>query len=86
MKYCCDRFKMHYEFPRTHGLNIRIIKYSEDELLDTKNQYRFYIANSYHEGQENVPHMNIAYCPFCGTSLFKFYKKDEYVNEKPGHF
>lgn len=86
MKFCCDRFKMHYEFPRNHGLNIRIVKYTPEELIDTKNLYRFYIAIGYNESQKQVAHLNIAYCPFCGTSLFRFYKNDEYINESPGYF
>lgn len=28
--------------------------------------------------------VNMNYCPFCGTNLFKFYNKDKYVNEVEG--
>lgn len=86
MKFCCDRFEVHHQFPRTHGLNIRIIKYSKSELLDKENLYRFYITIGYNENQENVPNLNIAFCPFCGINLFKYYKNDECVNEVSGSF
>jgi hypothetical protein len=86
MKYCCERFEMHHQFPRTHGLNVRVVKYSEKDLLDKKNLYRFHITNGYGENQKNVPNLNIAFCPFCGTHLFKYYDNDDYVNEMPGYF
>ena len=86
MDFCCERFQTYYERDRTSGPNVRIVKYSPQDLIDTKFLYRFYIAYDY-TGKENlVPNMNIAYCPFCGTHLFKFYRDDQYVNEQPGFF
>jgi len=86
MKFCCERFEMHYFFPDNYGMNIRIVKYAENELLDKRNLYRFYITQGYALGQTNVSNLNVGFCPFCGENLFKFYKSDHYVNEKPGYF
>ena len=86
MNFCCERFEIHYSFPRSHGLNIRVVKYSESELLDKFNLFRFYITNGYQVDETNIPNLNIAFCPFCGTNLFNYYKSDEYINEVPGRF
>jgi hypothetical protein len=86
MKFCCERFQNYYDRPKTRGPNIRIVKYSADQLLDTTYRYRFYIAYDYTDEARLVPNMNIAYCPFCGTHLFEFYRDDKYVNEQPGFF
>jgi hypothetical protein len=86
MDFCCDKFKSFYERPNYYGLNIRIVKYPKNELLDKNHQYRFYISEGYTEGQENVVFLNIAYCPFCGENLFKYYNKDNYINQEPGPF
>ena len=32
----------------------------------------------------DLPLMNINYCPYCGTNLYKFYNKDEHANEIEG--
>jgi hypothetical protein len=86
MKFCCDRFKSFHERPDYYGLNIRIVKYPTDELFDKDHLYRFYISEGYVENQKNVIFMNIAFCPFCGENLFKFYDNDCYINQEPGPF
>jgi hypothetical protein len=86
MKFCCERFQNYHERPRTRGPNIRIIKYDPLDLVDNRYLYRYYISYDYEQTQKLVPNMNIAYCPFCGTSLFQFYNSDNYVNEQPGLF
>ena len=86
MKYCCEWFKSNHKLPREVGLNIRIIKYPETLLMDKANLYRYYISQAYTKEQQNVANLNIKFCPFCGTNLFKFYKNDEFVNESPGNF
>lgn len=79
--FCCDKFKNRLELPREEGLNIRIIKFEPKELLDREKPYRFFITPGYNLRDRNVPTFNIAYCPFCGQNLFKFYTQDGYVNE-----
>jgi len=86
MKYCCERFKSAHNMPSYYGMNIRIVKYLPEELVDKKNLYRYYITRGYDETEKQIASFNVAYCPFCGTSLFKYYKSDEYVNEKSGRF
>lgn len=86
MKFCCERFQTYYHFPREYGPNIRVVKYSETELLDKNNLYRFYVSFGYQKGDKNVLNLNIAFCPFCGANLFELYKNDYYVNEEPGYF
>jgi hypothetical protein len=72
---------MRHQSSREQGLNIRILRFSESELMDKANKYRFFIAPAYSQNDKNVPAINIAYCPFCGTNLFEFYNDDIYVNE-----
>lgn len=86
MKYCCDKFKDQLSLERTQGLNIRIIKFKSDELLDTKSLYRFFVTPGYQSSDRAVATYNIAYCPFCGKDLFKFYNNDDYINEDDSNF
>lgn len=86
MKYCCDKFKQNLSLDSMIGLNIRVVKFNEEDLIDKKNRYRFFITPGYKLGDRDVPTYNIAYCPFCGTNLFKFYANDKYVNEVDDSF
>jgi hypothetical protein len=86
MDYCCERFESAHNIPNHYGLNIRIVKYKEEELLDKNYLYRYYITSGYMETDTKVPCFNIAHCPFCGVRLFDFYASDIYVNEKSGKF
>ena len=86
MKYCCEGFESAYNMPNYYGLNIRIVKYTKEELLDQTSLYRFYITVGYKETDINIPCFNIAFCPFCGKNLFKFYASDRYINEMSGKF
>lgn len=85
-KYCCDKFKMQLSFNKEQGLNIRIIKFKPDDLVDKSNLYRFFITPGYTEADRAVPTLNIAFCPFCGRNLFKYYKEEKYVNEYDDSF
>ena len=86
MEYCCERFESAYNMPNNYALNIRIVKYAPEELLDKKHLYRYYITGGYKETDVKIPCFNIAFCPFCGTNLFKHYTSDKYANEKSGKF
>lgn len=86
MKFCCERFKSRHESPREMGLNIRVLKFSKEELIDEKKPYRFFVSTAYALKDKGIATLNIAYCPFCGTSLFDFYKGDEYINEIDSSF
>jgi hypothetical protein len=85
-KYCCDKFKNRAELQREEGLNIRIIKFNKNELLDKVKPFRFFITLGYKTTDRNVPTLNIAHCPFCGQDLFNFYSLDEYINETDTDF
>lgn len=84
--YCCEKFKNQLLVNRERGLNIRILKFTEDELLDNSSPYRFFITPGYTLMERLVPTFNIAFCPFCGQNLFEFYKDDSYVNESDNSF
>lgn len=85
-KFCCEKFRNRVEFRKEEGLNIRIIKFTESELLDKEKRYRFFITPGYTDSDRNVMTLNIAYCPFCGQNLFQFYSSDEYINEENTDF
>ena len=85
-KYCCVRFENQVVLPKESGLNIRILRFSENELISNKNLYRFFITPGYSSSDRGVPTFNIAYCPFCGENLFQYYKSDSYVNENDSDF
>lgn len=88
-KFCCEHFKSRYEdggiikdhegnpikeiFP-----NIKIIKIKSDNYNKGRNLYRYLFVCGLLK--DKPPIINMAYCPFCGTHLFKFYTKDEYIN------
>jgi hypothetical protein len=81
MNYCCDKFRHHALCESEVGLNIRIIKFTADQLLDKEKSYRFFITPGYKVTDRQVPTMNVRYCPWCGQDLFEFYDSDNYVNE-----
>lgn len=85
-KFCCARLGIRHNAPREAGMNFRIVKYSPEGRLDKKNLYRFYFTPGYDHGEEKVMHINIRFCPFCGTDLYAFYQSDEFINEAPGFF
>ena len=84
--YCCDKFRNQCLQNRETGLNIRILKFNEVELLDNESPYRFFITPGYSLTDKLVPTYNISFCPFCGQNLFMFYKDDRYVNENDNNF
>ncbi len=86
MIFCCERFQSRHESSREMGLNIRVVKFSDKELMDAKSPYRFFVSVAYKKEDRCVPTLNIAYCPFCAQNLFEFYKDDQYVNEEDDNF
>lgn len=57
------------------------------QLSKTKNKrddIRFFMTMGYEKFSLNMAMANIAFCPFCGTNLYDFYVKDEYINEIEG--
>lgn len=83
-KICCDDFKYRYEGSSSMGLNIRIIKLTEEEVMkkeDLENPFRFFITEGYEKGEVAIKRILIDYCPFCGSRLADFYAKDDFVNE-----
>ncbi|MGE7775631.1 hypothetical protein ACQKLP_12955 [Chitinophaga sp. NPDC101104] len=85
-RYCCEKFANQLELSREHSLNIRVLKFEPKDLIDTEKRYRFFITPGYTLADRSVPVYNIAYCPFCGKDLFKFYKDDAFVNEDDSSF
>lgn len=72
---------------REEGINLRVVKNDPELRMDLHNEYRFYLTPGYKDGQQKlVKHLNIRYCPFCGTDLYEFYRSDIYVNERNGFF
>lgn len=72
------------------GPNIRIVKFTSDFLVSQKvnkkikskrNDLRYFVTMGYDTFNLNLPLMNISFCPFCGTNLYKLYTKDEHANE-----
>ncbi len=84
MKFCCQEFKQDWELTHHGRPNIRIIKIDPAEIpeVNPKYLYRFFFTVGYQEGEINVPRRLFKFCPYCGISLFKYYKLDSYVNEK----
>jgi hypothetical protein len=85
-KYCCSKFIDKVDLVREEGLNIRIIKFKPEELLDKAKRYRFFITPGYKSEDRNVPTLNISNCPFCGVNLFDFYQSDDFINETDTSF
>jgi hypothetical protein len=86
MKYCCDRFEAAHNLPNYYGLNIRVVKFNNEDLLDKIHAYRYFITPGYEDADTKIPAFSIAFCPFCGTNLFSFYGSDEWVNETKDKF
>lgn len=86
MNYCWERFESAHSMPNSYGLNIRIVKFKKEDLIDKNFLYRYFITPGFSESAENIPRLNIAFCPFCGENLFAFYKSDVFVNAESKHF
>ena len=85
-QYCCESFRFRALLPRNKGPNIRILKISQDLLLDKEKVYRCFIAPAYEAGARGIAVMPIAFCPFCGKNLFEYINSDDYVNEEDNEF
>jgi hypothetical protein len=90
MKFCCARFESYHQdsgkidagsFKRETYPNIKIVKLSPNDHNQGKNLYRYLLVCGFME-QAPPSFVNMKYCPFCGTDLFKFYRSDEYVNNE----
>ncbi|MEP7377909.1 MAG: hypothetical protein ABI675_31210 [Chitinophagaceae bacterium] len=83
-KFCCDKFRFHYEGSSEMGLNFRIIKLNQafiEKGYLGDNKYRYLITEGYSILDDKVKKIFIEFCPYCGKELKKFYRSDEYVNE-----
>ncbi|RAI98439.1 hypothetical protein LX64_04801 [Chitinophaga skermanii] len=85
-KFCCTRLGIRHEVSREIGMNFRVVKYDAEVRFDKTNLFRFFVTPGYMTEERNVKHLNIKFCPFCGTNLYEFYKADEFINEDPGYF
>jgi len=88
LKFCCDKFKFDWELPSYKGMNIRIAKFLPEDFFFLSNErlLRFYITSGYLKENKAIPNINIAFCPYCGESLFNFYTSDLYANENKTYF
>lgn len=94
LKFCCSFFEGGYFVGNGFGPNIRIVKFTSEELIargindkDSKNRrkdIRFFITMGYKIFSFDIMGTIINYCPYCGKDLHKFYRRDEYVNEIEG--
>jgi len=85
-RYCCERFESYVEdslevlegqIVAEHFPSIKIVKGVADKFNNGKNLYSFLIICGFIK--DNPPTIVIAFCPFCGKNLFKYYKDDKYV-------
>lgn len=93
MEFCCPNFEGNYLIKNGFAPNIRIVKFTSEFLISQstnkvfkskRNDLRYFVTLGYDEFKLDLPLMNINYCPYCGTNLYKFYNKDEYANEIEG--
>ena len=82
-KFCCLKFSFFYSGDKRMGLNITILKYSEQfrERGQLEDNMIFFITDGY-EKIDDCKHMVINYCPFCGTKLNTFYLDEKYIQGK----
>lgn len=88
-KFCCEKFKFHYNGPNEMGLNFRVIKLSPKFAEKGRfgdDIYRVMIAEGYTKLSQAAQKIVIGYCPFCGTKLSKLYASDKFVNETDHEF
>ncbi len=86
--FCCERFENYYyventteEMARDVYPNIKIIKLKpnkHDRPGNEMHPYRFLLVCGFMK--DKPPFVNLKFCPFCGTDLFKFYNASEFVN------
>lgn len=49
-----------------------------------KGEFRFFVTMGYEKFSLSMHTLNISFCPFCGVSLYEFYKTDIIPNEIEG--
>jgi hypothetical protein len=84
MKFCCDKFMVLYQMEKQFGLNIRIIKLSDQFVArgDLNFNKSFLVTEGYPGSiVECKKTMTLNFCPFCGVQLNKYYKDDRYAQE-----
>lgn len=82
MNFCCQRFKSRWELANEQGINIRIVRVNPNEVIDSNQLIRIYLTMGYTDFlADSTVLMPIAFCPFCATNLFEYYKNDFYLNE-----
>jgi len=85
MKFCCEKFELHYSFRNGLAHSFRVINCEPITLSreNTTNHMRFIIITSPYVNFNilETPSIMIDYCPFCGTDLHRYYKTEEYINE-----
>lgn len=89
LRFCCSRFRIEWSVRGTLGFNIRVVKFEPEDfrfLIEGNQLFRFYITAGYKVGEKPNPYIVIAYCPFCGQSLYDYYNSKEYVNEDKNIF
>lgn len=93
MTFCCSNFEGNYLIKNGFAPNIRIVKFKSEflisplinaEIRGKRNDLRYFITLGYNSFKLDLPLMNIRFCPYCGTNLYKFYDKYEYANEIEG--
>lgn len=89
MRHCCEKFSGYYEDnSETDGGEVILERYPSIKIVkapyDNENPYRYLFVLGLL--RDRPPIINMAYCPFCGTYLFSFYKEDVYVNGSSDQF
>jgi len=84
VKYCCDKFRFHYDAKKEMGLFFRIIKLSSSFVKRGyfgDNIYRYLITEGYQNLNDKIKTIFIEFYSYCGRELKKIYRSDVYENE-----
>ena len=91
LKYCCEDFEFRMKLEKFQHPNIRMVKWTNSLMFRReKNKksmcYGFIWTDGYEKEFDliDVHGIPMAYCPFCGKDLYRYYKSDEYVHEIEG--
>ena len=83
-KYCCEGFEVDVRLPSTTSPNIRVVKFLPNKFWGDNIFFGFFLTMGYEEFSNELPMMNISYCPYCGCKLKDRYSSEEYANEIEG--
>ena len=91
MKFCCEKLETLYKVPSSYGMNLRVIKLSDEFILESIKRnspikkgelYKYIITEGYEDKLLNsTKKLFIEYCPFCGKEMGKLYANDSCINE-----